>query len=299
MPLSSYERRRLLNIQRNERVLRSLGLGGRNDKAAARPKSAPRQKKRRANGADGAATRVKRRSIRLVKKEIRDKEAREREETEGEGLGLARAADATDAAWTLPPTEPAWRAARRAKNRKRRALARGRVTIVKAEPAALSSASSAARTVDATQFSRDLDACVRSLRAKWLGKKMPGRPTKRSVMDEAAPEGYSPRFSKYCGTVEWRNVIFLWVNVGGTDYENLFSNEGRRLSWFAGARTKAGSKIMKRLLRSSRAGKGKKMKPEPGMAALPSAPLLFMRLPGESCVVFVFPCYCALRKCGH
>ena len=35
-------------------------------------------------------------------------------------------------------------------------------------------------------------------------------------------DGGSARFSKYSGSLEWRNAIVLWVIVGGSDYRNLF-----------------------------------------------------------------------------
>jgi hypothetical protein len=53
--------------------------------------------------------------------------------------------------------------------------------------------------------------------------------------------GVLPRFSKYCGAVEWRNCVYIWVNVGGSSgYSNAFSEEGRHMMWFGGSRMHAG-----------------------------------------------------------
>jgi hypothetical protein len=53
--------------------------------------------------------------------------------------------------------------------------------------------------------------------------------------------GSLPRFSKYSGVVEWRNAVYLWVNIGGkTGYRNSFSEEGRFIMWFGGSRMHAG-----------------------------------------------------------
>jgi hypothetical protein len=57
--------------------------------------------------------------------------------------------------------------------------------------------------------------------------------------------GLLPRFSKYCGAVEWRNCVYLWVNVGGSSgYSNAFSEEGRHMMWFGGSRMHAGECLL-------------------------------------------------------
>ncbi|KAJ1623713.1 hypothetical protein T492DRAFT_883091, partial [Pavlovales sp. CCMP2436] len=50
------------------------------------------------------------------------------------------------------------------------------------------------------------------------------------------------------GSIEWVNAIFLFVNVGGRDYSNLFSEGGRHMSWFAGGRQDIDTPIIIRLL---------------------------------------------------
>lgn len=50
-----------------------------------------------------------------------------------------------------------------------------------------------------------------------------------------------PKFSKYSGVVEWKNAIFLWVNIGGqTGYHNNFSENGKNMMWYGGSRMHAG-----------------------------------------------------------
>jgi hypothetical protein len=55
--------------------------------------------------------------------------------------------------------------------------------------------------------------------------------------------GALPRFSKYAGAVEWRNSVYLWVNIGGSagsDYVNTFSEGGRHMMWYGGSRMRPG-----------------------------------------------------------
>jgi hypothetical protein len=49
-----------------------------------------------------------------------------------------------------------------------------------------------------------------------LGKIIPpmGGQVKRAVMEEACAEG-SPSFSRMSGIQEWRNAVFLFVNIYG------------------------------------------------------------------------------------
>lgn len=56
---------------------------------------------------------------------------------------------------------------------------------------------------------------------------------------------------RYSGSIEWSNAIFLFVNVGGSDYSNLFSDSGRRMSWFAGSRQDKTTPLIRRLLGKS------------------------------------------------
>lgn len=66
---------------------------------------------------------------------------------------------------------------------------------------------------------------------------------KAAVM-AAANNGIQPRFSKYSGVCEWRNCVFLWVNImkaackGG--YNNTFNEKGRFMTWFGGSKMSEG-----------------------------------------------------------
>jgi len=49
-----------------------------------------------------------------------------------------------------------------------------------------------------------------------------------------------PRFNKYPGAVEWANCVFLWINIGGSQYTNAFSAEGRHMIWYGGSKMHKG-----------------------------------------------------------
>lgn len=63
--------------------------------------------------------------------------------------------------------------------------------------------------------------------------------------------GTAPKFSKYSGVVEWKNCVFLWVNIGvpGGEYNNSFSEGGKYITWFGGSRMHADTPVTKRLLK--------------------------------------------------
>ena len=63
---------------------------------------------------------------------------------------------------------------------------------------------------------RNLNADLDHLDANFLGKIIPpmGGQVKRAVMEEACAEG-SPSFSRMSGIQEWRNAVFLFVNIYG------------------------------------------------------------------------------------
>ena len=61
--------------------------------------------------------------------------------------------------------------------------------------------------------------------------------------------GSLPRFSKYSGVCEWRNCVFLWVNLGmNSDYRNTFRNDGRCITWYGGSKMHEESDVVKRLI---------------------------------------------------
>eukprot|EP00747_Dinoflagellata_sp_TGD_P186110 gnl/TRDRNA2_/TRDRNA2_42981_c0_seq1.p1 gnl/TRDRNA2_/TRDRNA2_42981_c0~~gnl/TRDRNA2_/TRDRNA2_42981_c0_seq1.p1 ORF type:complete len:262 (+),score=48.44 gnl/TRDRNA2_/TRDRNA2_42981_c0_seq1:75-788(+) len=58
-----------------------------------------------------------------------------------------------------------------------------------------------------------------------------------------------PRFNKYAGWVEWKNVIFLWVNAVGGSFTNSFTRAGRQVNWYVGgANPTEKSPIVRRLI---------------------------------------------------
>ena len=82
---------------------------------------------------------------------------------------------------------------------------------------------------------------------------VPLKPTKFDVM-VIASNNPRVRFSKYSGVVEWRNCVFLWVNVPAPgvqpDYPNRFREQGRLMSWFGGSRMHADTPVVLRMQES-------------------------------------------------
>ncbi len=106
-----------------------------------------------------------------------------------------------------------------------------------------------------------------------LGSHIDGPPTKYTVM--CALNGGTPvRFSKYAGSLEMRNALVLWVNIGGADYKNVFTDGGRQMTWYASPRQNEATPIVRRMLacRGERDAGGKKAGDEA---------VLFCRLPGD------------------
>ena len=85
----------------------------------------------------------------------------------------------------------------------------------------------------------------------FLGDDTIGKPVtafgKAAVMI-AGNRGTLPRFSKYSGVCEWRNCVFLWVNLGMSDYTNTFRGDGRYITWYGGSRMHEESDVVKRLV---------------------------------------------------
>lgn len=62
-----------------------------------------------------------------------------------------------------------------------------------------------------------------------------------------------PKFSKYSGVAEWKNCVFLWVNIFPQSsqqgsYPNVFLNEGREIKWYGGSKVHKHSDLTSRLL---------------------------------------------------
>ncbi|CAM9682713.1 unnamed protein product, partial [Hapterophycus canaliculatus] len=69
--------------------------------------------------------------------------------------------------------------------------------------------------------SRNLECDIAMLMEHYLGRRFHSF-GKAPVM-ELSTKSCPPRFSRMSGVTEWKNAVFLWVNVdGGTSYENLF-----------------------------------------------------------------------------
>ena len=55
--------------------------------------------------------------------------------------------------------------------------------------------------------------------------------------------GCQPKFNKFAGALEWRNCVFLWVNLmckEPSQYPNIFLKEGREIVWFGGSKMTPG-----------------------------------------------------------
>jgi len=56
-------------------------------------------------------------------------------------------------------------------------------------------------------------------------------------------------FNKYSGVQEWKNVIYLWINIGGQNsVVNDFSQNGSRVSWYGGSKMREDSPVIQRLI---------------------------------------------------
>jgi hypothetical protein len=89
---------------------------------------------------------------------------------------------------------------------------------------------------------------------------------KAAVM-AASNGGSCPKFSKYSGVVEWKNCVYLWVNITPKgDFVNEFTESGKYMTWYGGARMHEDSPVTKRLL---------------SISAKNNTVVLFVRIEGE------------------
>ena len=268
--LSQYEKDRLANIARNKEKLRKLGLedapGTRRHQQRAAAATAARAKASRARAKSSKRRREElmasplaqeglRRSSRHRGKERPDyKDVSDaslfdrRRNGQGQGAatasgGAAGAAGGKDDAYRpeqeqlLPYHEPV-------KYETSAAGKRGASTSSSSSSSAACSHSSGATSI------KDLNALIDTI-DKGLGTVIPGMgPTggnkKGAIMFYAAPS--TPKFSKYSGIAEWRNCIYVFVNVGGKDYDNVFMDGGERMTWFAQPRHTLESPVIRRCL---------------------------------------------------
>lgn len=117
--------------------------------------------------------------------------------------------------------------------------------------------SSSGTTID-PQSTRSLHANL----SLFLGQNNICRPVSefgKAAVVTMANNGVPPKFSKYSGVLEWKNCVFLWVNLGSgsvpdddvegsvggrklveSTYDNTFLNEGRSFVWFGGSKMTIG-----------------------------------------------------------
>jgi hypothetical protein len=73
----------------------------------------------------------------------------------------------------------------------------------------------------------------------------------KAAIMAASNHNLCPKFSKYSGVVEWKNCVYLWVNLGQSkpgEYINKFTEKGKYMTWYGGSRMHAESPITHRIL---------------------------------------------------
>jgi hypothetical protein len=72
-----------------------------------------------------------------------------------------------------------------------------------------------------------------------------------STEEQDRLQGSRLSFNKYCGVQEWRNSIFLWVNLGNKDNNpvvNDFLEDAKQITWFGGSRMHDESPVIHKLI---------------------------------------------------
>jgi hypothetical protein len=97
---------------------------------------------------------------------------------------------------------------------------------------------------------------------------------------------------------EWRNCVFLWVNVvneatTAAGFANAFLDGGRKLTWFGGSRMSSSSQVVLRLMELTDPAQRTDAEP---FGISPCA-LMFVRRPGEAyaCLGRVLRCLADLE----
>lgn len=69
--------------------------------------------------------------------------------------------------------------------------------------------------------------------------------------DQKRLAGSRLSFNKYCGVQEFKNAIFLWINLGSKDNPvvNDFLDDAQQVSWFGGSRMHDESPVIHKLLK--------------------------------------------------
>ena len=73
-----------------------------------------------------------------------------------------------------------------------------------------------------------------------------------SVEDQQRLYNTKLSFNKYCGVQEWKNCIFLWINLGTTDSPNDFLDNNTKITWFGGSKMHDNSPVIHKLLKYGR-----------------------------------------------
>lgn len=102
------------------------------------------------------------------------------------------------------------------------------------------------------QSLKALNAQLKHVYAEFLGHKIETTDgaLKAAVVRELAPIS-NPKFSKMSGIQEWKNCVVLYVNVGdkyGNSYDNVFTQCGGCITWFAQPRQDEESSAIRTIL---------------------------------------------------
>ena len=231
MELSPYELQRAENIRQNNARLEALGLEG-------QPQGPPRQpaagssRKRRVHAVDPEAY-VRRSTRRVTRVDYTEPNA-----------PAAGAAAASSSSSSSSRPEPASAEENEEDDAATAAVA---VALAPAVPFIDD------RPPAEDRSTRAVSVAVADI-LESAGRPVAGPSTKESVVALLACGG-RPRFSKYLGALEWRNAVSLFVNVGGAEYNNLFLDGGRQITWFAGSQQHEETPIVRRLLGTSQSSK--------------------------------------------
>jgi len=248
--LSDYEKLRLENIERNRQFLAQIGLESNELRASSSSSSSSKKRRKAEPLPDEYAVR---RSDRVALAQV--KVSYKEDDLAATQARRAVEDDENDDDGFVPRRKPA--------------------------------APSGPRPMPSADSSRALDCALEV----FLGNDAIGKPVtafgKAAVMT-AGNRGTLPRFSKYSGVCEWRNCVFLWVNLGVSDYTNTFRGDGRFISWYGGSRMHEESEVVKRLI--SAGGRKTDGAGDDGDDD-GDAVVLFVRLEGES--------YACLGRLAH
>ncbi|CAN0410566.1 unnamed protein product [Ectocarpus sp. 12 AP-2014] len=201
---SEYEIERRRTMERNHRRLQELGLVGRQKVAMARPMVKPPRRGSRPASASGAAA-----ATVGVRKSLRTRNKSAPVYTE-HAVGFDDERDRGQKRRRLSPIkgQQGWEQA-----------SLSTPTAVPPSPARRS-----APKPLPPNSSRNLECNIPMLMERYLGRQFPSF-GKAPVM-ELSTKTCPPKFSRMSGVTEWKNAVFLWVNVdGATGYTNLFEED--------------------------------------------------------------------------